>query len=265
MQIKRIYYDIIKEGFYSGRPSVFLEFREKEGESMSVEDAAKRVNSFPCKTLSITESAFRFPRELRGVIGVFRNSHFLRVLVGGEYYVPEDVYGQVHCWSVNVRCPSSGLMDANKYSITRLGKSDEVRFYINGGDDLDFAAFVAHKHDLQTKTNVMLIPTESLLSRTVDFARDYLSGSYVSVPLGLDKGTKFNVEPEKELKKESEAIAETTNLAEPEKHTLETFLDKTKTEEVHVVGKDSLETDLAEVKEAPVVKRKRGRPRKVIK
>jgi len=245
MQIKRIYYDVIREGFYSGRPSVFLEFREKEGKSMSVEDAVKRVNSFPCKTLSVTGNAFHFEKELRGIIGVFRDSHFLRVLIDGEYYVPDDVCDQVACWSVNIRCPSSGLVDENKYSITRLGRPDEVRFYINEGDDLEFASLIAHKHNLQVKTNVMLIPSEPLLSRTADFITEHLTTSYISVSLKLKKSVELEeisvVGPEDHSPEQTFSKIEKVTSTEEKGHTLGAFL-----HEEEVV--------------APVVKRKRGRP-----
>lgn len=92
---------------------------------------------------------------------------------------------------LDVKCPGSGMADANDLSnLRRLGPRDEVKFVVADRRDFDFALDVVREHELDERLTVLISPVfESDLSavapRVAEWVRD--SGRRLRLNLQLHK------------------------------------------------------------------------------
>jgi len=168
LKVNEIYHSIQGESTYSGLPCVFIrltgcnlrctycdtEYAFFDGNERSVDEIIDEIRKYNCKLVEITG----------GEPLIQDNSiELMKKLCDNDFTVMLETAGNMSIKNVDERvkiimdlkCPSSGMMDKNLYENTEhLKKEDEIKFVIGNREDYDWSKNTLSKYNLNNKCTV---------------------------------------------------------------------------------------------------------------
>jgi 7-carboxy-7-deazaguanine synthase len=202
MRINEIFYSIQGESSFSGWPCAFIRltgcnlrcsycdtvYAYNEGREMSIPEILDAVADYPAKLVLVTGGEPLLQQDV---------SALLRELLEREYAVCVETGGHVPLQGldcrvhkiVDVKCPSSGMHQRNRYeNVDCLTRNDEVKFVVGNRADFDWACEVVTRYGLPARVgSVLFSPVFNVLPYD-DLARWILAcGLPVRMQLQLHK------------------------------------------------------------------------------
>lgn len=171
LKINEIYFSVQGESTHVGRPCIFIRLTEchlrctycdteyafYEGENQSIDFILNKIKSYPCKLVEITGGE---PLLQSGV------NVLMQKLLESGYEVLLETSGSISIKEVpnevkkivDFKCPSSGMMKNNDYTIIQdLQPWDELKFVIGNREDFDWSVSLVEKYRL-TQWTVLFSP-----------------------------------------------------------------------------------------------------------
>jgi 7-carboxy-7-deazaguanine synthase len=170
MKVNEIFYSIQGESSFMGWPCAFVrltacdlrctycdtEYAFYEGTDMSLEEILRAVEAYPTRVALVTGGEPMLQKDVHGLFrSLLERGYTVCVETGG--HVPLDtVDPRVHK-IMDLKCPSSGMMERNHYeNIRYLTRNDEVKFVIGDRADFDWACEKTIEFDLPSKVGTVL-------------------------------------------------------------------------------------------------------------
>lgn len=170
MRICEIFKSIQGEGLTMGVPTVFVrtvgcnlrciwcdtQYSMDGGEEMTLQEIMDRVGD--CRTVCVTGGEPMLQSEMPELLGMLLAAGKMVVLeTNGSVDlsdVPDDPRMLI---SMDMKCPSSGMTDRMLLSnLDHLSEKDQIKFVIEGQEDLDFAIGFLREYDV--KANAIFGP-----------------------------------------------------------------------------------------------------------
>ena len=157
MKVNEMFCSLSGEGVHAGIPTVFVrltgcnlrcaycdtQYAYEGGEELSIAEVKKRVSSLDagCKWVLVTggDPLYQSDSVHKLVIELKRVGYFIEIEENGSFDPPEW-FSLVDSWSIDVKCPCSGLAYGSFRSrwLARLRKRDQLKFVCGTREDLDF-------------------------------------------------------------------------------------------------------------------------------
>lgn len=150
MRVSEIFYSLSGEGIHAGIPTVFVrltgcnlrcdycdtQYAWDGGEEMSVLQIASRLQLNPVAPTLITGGEPLCQSD--EVLQLVRQLRVVEIETNGSIN-PPSWYRRVDCWSVDVKCPSSGSCGTFRPEwLEKLRGRDQLKFVVGTKEDLDF-------------------------------------------------------------------------------------------------------------------------------
>lgn len=170
LKINEIYHSIQGESTYAGRPCIFVrltgcnlrctycdsEYAFYDGKEMSVQEVIDQIKKYDCKLVEITggEPLVQIDGCLQLTKKLCDLNYEVMIETGGSVSIKE-IDPQVKI-IMDLKCPSSGMMDKNLYeNINYLKETDEVKFVTGTKEDYDWSKEIVNKYKLSSKCIVL--------------------------------------------------------------------------------------------------------------
>ena len=169
LKINEIYRSIQGESTYAGRPCVFVrltgcnlrctycdtEYAFFNGKEMSVRDVINEVEKHNCKLVEITGGEPLAQSECLLLMKSLCDQGFEVLLETAGNMPIENIDSRVKV-IMDLKCPSSGMMDKNLYgNIDHLKKADEVKFVMGTREDYEWSKNITDKYELNNKCVIL--------------------------------------------------------------------------------------------------------------
>jgi 7-carboxy-7-deazaguanine synthase len=169
LKINEIYRSIQGESTYAGRPCVFVrltgcnlrctycdtEYAFFDGKEMSVRDVINEVEKHNCKLVEITGGEPLAQSECLLLMKSLCDQGFEVLLETAGNMPIENIDSRVKV-IMDLKCPSSGMMDKNLYgNIDHLKKADEVKFVMGTREDYEWSKNITDKYELNNKCVIL--------------------------------------------------------------------------------------------------------------
>jgi len=169
LKVNEIYHSIQGESTNAGLPCIFIrltgcnlrctycdtEYAFFEGKEMSVDEIIEEVKKYNCKLVEVTGGEPLIQEECNALMNKLCDEGLSVMLETAGNMPIKDVDEQVKI-IMDLKCPSSGMMDKNFYeNIDHLKKDDEVKFVIGNREDYDWMKEIIVKYDLQDKFTLL--------------------------------------------------------------------------------------------------------------
>jgi 7-carboxy-7-deazaguanine synthase len=108
----------------------------------------------------------------------------IMIETNGSIKLDETLYKRSYGYSVNIKCPSSGMSNRNNYNnLEKLLSHDEVRVIVKDLEDYVFAKEIIKKY--RTKANLVFIPLDNNISKQLSswILEDKLARARVCLPI----------------------------------------------------------------------------------
>lgn len=192
VRICEIFSSLNGEGKYTGHPTTFIRlsgcpfscsycdtlYAKTIGKKMSIDKIMTEVNKLGNKYVCITGGEPLAQNDTMSLVyELLSFSYIVSIETSGLIEIEEDGYARTFNYTMDIKCPSSGVSDNNVYTnLSRLKSYDEVKFVIADSQDLEFAKTTLKKHP--TKAQVIYSPvnnnldvakmiTESLINKDI--------------------------------------------------------------------------------------------------
>jgi 7-carboxy-7-deazaguanine synthase len=169
LKVNEIYHSIQGESTNTGLPCVFIrltgcnlrctycdtEYAFFEGNEKSFDEIIEEVRKYNCKLVEVTGGEPLMQDE---------SIELMKKLCDEDFDVMLETAGNMPIKNVDERvkiimdlkCPSSGMMDKNLYeNVDHLKKDNEVKFVIGNRADYDWMKEIISKYDLQNKCSLL--------------------------------------------------------------------------------------------------------------
>jgi len=172
LRVTEIFRSIQGESTHAGRPCTFVrltgcpmrcswcdsEYTFTGGYRISVDDVMQKVRAFDCRLVEVTGGEPLAQREAFELIKTLCDEGYEVLIETGGYVSIADVDKRAKI-ILDVKCPASGEAARNYWPNLDLLRAefDEAKFVIANRADWDFAVEIIKKHDLQTRTEAVLI------------------------------------------------------------------------------------------------------------
>jgi 7-carboxy-7-deazaguanine synthase len=165
LKVNEIYHSIQGESTNAGLQSVFIrltgcnlrctycdtEYAFFEGIERSVDEIIEEVKKYNCKLVEVTGGEPLMQDESFELMKKLCDKDFDVMLETAGNILIKEVDERVKI-IMDLKCPSSGMMDKNLYeNVDHLKKDDEVKFVIGNRKDYDWMKEIISKYDLQNK------------------------------------------------------------------------------------------------------------------
>lgn len=165
LKVNEIYHSIQGESTNAGLLCVFIrltgcnlrctycdtEYAFFEGKERSVDEIIEEVKKYNCKLVEVTGGEPLMQIESFELMKKLSNKGFDVMLETAGNMPIKDVDKRIKI-IMDLKCPSSGMMDKNLYeNVDHLKKDDEVKFVIGNRKDYDWMKEIISKYDLQNK------------------------------------------------------------------------------------------------------------------
>ena len=169
LKVNEIYHSIQGESTYTGLPCVFIrltgcnlrcsycdtEYAFYDGKDYSIKQIVDEVKKYNCKLVEITGGEPLMQDESITLMKKLCDEDFDVMLETAGNMPIKNVDKRVKI-IMDLKCPSSGMMDKNLYeNVTHLKKDDEVKFVIGNREDYDWMKEIIIKYDLQNKCTLL--------------------------------------------------------------------------------------------------------------
>ncbi len=170
LKINEIYYSIQGESSRAGLPCVFVrltycnlrctycdtEYAFYEGEDRSVDEIINEVKKYNCNLVEITGGEPLVQEESINLMKKLCDEGF-DVMLETAGNMPIDVVDKRVNIIMDLKCPSSGMMNKNLYeNINHLKKTDELKFVIGDREDYDWMNEIINKYNLADKCKILV-------------------------------------------------------------------------------------------------------------
>lgn len=178
VRICEIFSSLNGEGKYTGYPTTFIRlsgcpfnckycdtlYAKEAGKKMSIEKIMTKVNKLGNRYVCITGGEPLAQGDIMSLVyELLSFSYIVSIETSGLIEIEEDGYARTFNYTMDIKCPSSGVSSSNVYSnLSRLKSYDEVKFVISDLQDLNFAKSVLKKYP--TKAQVVYSPVNNDLS-----------------------------------------------------------------------------------------------------
>jgi len=184
VQVSEVFFSLQGEGTRAGIPTVFVRlagcnlamqnrpcsycdsayaWKPEDGEEMSVDEVAKKVRSFRRDSWVLITGGEPLARDI---------SELVRQLKGCGYKIEVETNGSIDppewsslidCWSVDVKCPSSGPSYGSFRTkwLKRLRKQDSLKFVVGTQEDLNFVR--GFLNNTRLRPTVLVSPVTGIL------------------------------------------------------------------------------------------------------
>ena len=199
LRVTEIFRSIQGESTHAGRPCTFVrltgcpmrcvwcdsEYTFTGGDHFSIDSILDQVRSFGVNLVEVTGGEPLTQKEVFKLIERLCNDGFEVLVETGNYVSTEglDARGKV---ILDIKCPASGEEPRNDWSnLERLRPDkDEVKFVIVDEGDWLYTKNVIEKHDLESRTNAVLISPAWGLIDLQELA-NWIAGSGLKVRMQL--------------------------------------------------------------------------------
>ncbi|NNG27925.1 MAG: radical SAM protein, partial [Ignavibacteriaceae bacterium] len=169
LKVNEIYLSIQGESTYTGLPCVFIrltgcnlrctycdtEYAFYNGNERSVDEIIDKVRKYNCKLVEITGGEPLIQDESIELIIKLCDNDFTVMLETAGNMPIKNVDERVTI-IMDLKCPSSAMMDKNLYdNVEHLKKDDEIKFVIGNREDYDWMKEIICKYDLQIKCKLL--------------------------------------------------------------------------------------------------------------
>ena len=173
LKINEIYYSVQGESTHSGCPCIFIrltycnlrcsycdtEYAFYDGKDMEITDIMSEIKRWDCNLVEVTGGEPLFQDECIDLLNELVNSNYEVMLETGGSLSISDVPKKV-VKIVDFKCPSSGMVKKNLYSIVDdLQAHDEVKFVIGNREDFDWAKDRITEYSLDKICTLLFSPT----------------------------------------------------------------------------------------------------------
>ena len=208
LKINEIYKSIQGESTHMGRPCIFVrltycnlrctycdtEYAFYEGKDQSIDAIIDKIKSMNCNLVEVTGGEPLFQPECFELLNKLVDDGYEVMLeTGGSLpitKVPKPVIK-----IVDFKCPSSGMMKKNLWSIVDdIQSHDEIKFVIGNREDFDWACERIHEYSLAEKCTLLFSPVFGEIEPKVIV--DWILEENIPVRFQL-QSHKFIWEPEK--------------------------------------------------------------------
>lgn len=198
MKICEIFSSLNGEGKYTGYPTTFIRlsgcpfscnycdtlYAKENGKRMSIDKIMAKVNKLGNKHICITGGEPLIHNDVLSLVyELLSFSYIVSIETSGLVEIEEDGYARTFNYTMDIKCPSSGVSNRNVYSnLSRLKSYDEVKFVIVDSQDLEFSKEVLKKYP--TKAQIIYSPVNNDLS-VAKLISDNLVNKNIIGKLGL--------------------------------------------------------------------------------
>ena len=173
LKINEIYYSVQGESTHAGRPCIFIrltycnlrcsycdtEYAFYDGKDMEITDIMSEIKRWDCNLVEVTGGEPLFQDECIDLLNELVNSNYEVMLETGGSLSISDVPKKV-VKIVDFKCPSSGMVKKNLYSIVDdLQAHDEVKFVIGNREDFDWAKDRITEYSMDKICTLLFSPT----------------------------------------------------------------------------------------------------------
>ncbi len=218
MKVNKIFYSIQGEGVYQGIPTVFVRlagcnlvphcsycdtsyaWNPEDGEEISIEDIIKKVpklspyyKSWVCITGG---EPLRQKDELEALVkGLKKNGYLIEIETNGSVK-PPPWYTLVDSWSVDIKCPSSGVCGTSNEIWFRKRKCDQIKFVVGNMEDLDFARHKIEQHRADNPTVLVSPIADILVDKKEGVIEEYWNREWLQEVVGfcLEMGVRYSLQ-----------------------------------------------------------------------
>ena len=184
LKINEIFFSIQGESSHQGRRCIFIrltgcnlrcsycdtKYAYEEGELYSLDQVMNKVRSFNCKLVEITGGEPLLQKPVFKLIEMLSQENYEILLETSGSLSIKEVPPSVNK-IVDFKCPGSGMVDKNDFSIINdLQSADEIKFIITNKADFDWAVDCINKNNL-TRWKVFISPVYDMidLSKLADW------------------------------------------------------------------------------------------------
>lgn len=198
MKICEIFSSLNGEGKYTGYPTTFIRlsgcpfscnycdtlYAKENGKRMSIDKIMAKVNKLGNKHICITGGEPLIHNDVLSLVyELLSFSYIVSIETSGLVEIEEDGYARTFNYTMDIKCPSSGVSNRNVYSnLSRLKSYDEVKFVIVDSQDLEFSKEVLKKYP--TKAQIIYSPVNNDLG-VAKLISDNLVNKNIIGKLGL--------------------------------------------------------------------------------
>jgi len=169
LKVNEIYHSIQGESTYTGLPCVFIrltgcnlrctycdtEYAFYDGNERSIDEIIDEVRKYNCKLVEVTGGEPLIQEESIELMQNLCDEDFDVMLETAGNMPVKDVDKRVKI-IMDLKCPSSGMMDKNLYeNVEHLKKDDELKFVIGNREDYNWMKEIIAKYDLQNKCTML--------------------------------------------------------------------------------------------------------------
>ena len=199
LRVTEIFRSIQGESTHAGRPCTFVrltgcpmrcvwcdsEYTFTGGEHVSIDDVMAQVDAFGCKLVEVTGGEPLAQKEGFKLIERLCDEGYEVLVETGGYVSTAGLDARAKV-ILDIKCPASGEEERNDWSnLDRLRPDkDEVKFVIADEGDWLYAKSLIEKHDLESRTNAVLIsPAWGLVD--LQALANWVAGSGLNVRMQL--------------------------------------------------------------------------------
>ena len=199
LRVTEIFRSIQGESTHAGRPCTFVrltgcpmrcvwcdsEYTFTGGEHFSIDDVMAQVAAFGCKLVEVTGGEPLAQKEVFKLIERLCDEGYEVLVETGGYVSTADLDSRAKV-ILDIKCPASGEEERNEWSnLERLRPDrDEVKFVIADEGDWLYAKRLIERHDLESRTNAVLIsPAWGMVD--LQALANWVSGSGLNVRMQL--------------------------------------------------------------------------------
>ncbi len=172
LKINEIYKSIQGESTHMGRPCIFVrltycnlrctycdtEYAFYEGNDFSIDEIMDKVKSLDCNLVEVTGGEPLFQDKCIELLNRLIDENYEVMLETGGSLPIANVPSSV-IKIVDFKCPSSGMMKKNLWSIVDdIQPHDEIKFVIGNRQDFDWAYEKINELNLNKKCTVLFSP-----------------------------------------------------------------------------------------------------------
>ncbi len=177
MRINEIFYSLSGEGTSMGVPAIFVrlsgcnlncsycdtQYAQEYREDLRVTQIVLRLQLNPIVPLIITGGEPLVQADEVGNLVFATSGRRTEIETNGSIDPPKSWFKDVGCWSVDVKCPSSGPSYGSFKTkwLKRLRKQDQLKFVVGTQEDLDFVK--GFLNGMTLKPTVLISPMASIL------------------------------------------------------------------------------------------------------
>ncbi len=201
LKVNEIFHSIQGESSFAGMPCVFIRLAGcnlrcvycdtkdayENGSFMEIAEILQRIRQFDCPLIQLTGGEPLLQNQTPELANALLQQGF-RVLLETNGSMDINLVSTSVIRVMDIKCPDSGESDKVDWNnLSKITKTDEVKFVISSYDDFRWAANVTRKNSLIEKAAILFSPAYNVLNKNL-LAQWILSEKlYVRLQIQLHK------------------------------------------------------------------------------